>query len=114
MSYIRRQYKRFYMMDKYKDLYKVLGISRDADIKEIRTAYRRLAKIHHPDRNMDKLTSESAFKEIQEAYETLKDSERRKEYDAELAKVESLENSAFINISQMDELAFGMDEYGWL
>ncbi|MBD3230466.1 MAG: DnaJ domain-containing protein [Candidatus Lokiarchaeota archaeon] len=60
------------------DLYKILGVSKDADIQEIKKAYRNLAFKYHPDKNP---SGEEIFKEINVAYEILKDPERRKKYD---------------------------------
>ena len=57
---------------KYKDYYAVLGISRDADLEQIKKAYRRLAKAHHPDMSKA-VDAESKFKEAEKAYATLKD-----------------------------------------
>jgi curved DNA-binding protein len=62
----------------YKDYYQVLGVSRNADEKEIKSAYRKLALKYHPDKNPD---SEEHFKEINEAYEVLGDPEKRSKYD---------------------------------
>lgn len=64
-----------------KDLYKILGISRSADDKEIRAAYRALAKRYHPDTGAG--SSEEKFREIQDAYEGLGDPARRAAYDRE-------------------------------
>jgi len=63
----------------YKDYYKILGVSRNATQKEIKSAYRKLAREHHPDVNNG---NEEKFKDINEAYEALKDPERRKLYDS--------------------------------
>lgn len=60
-----------------KNFYDVLGVSRDASDKEIKTAFRKLAQKYHPDAGGD----EQKFKEISEAYETLSDEKKRKEYD---------------------------------
>jgi molecular chaperone DnaJ len=64
------------------DLYKVLGVSKKASDEEIKKAYRKLARKYHPDRNPDDSEAEERFKEIQGAYDTLSDREKRKEYDA--------------------------------
>jgi curved DNA-binding protein len=64
-----------------KDYYKVLGVKRDANEKEIKQAFRKLAKKYHPDANPDNPNAESRFKEINEAYEVLSDAEKRKTYD---------------------------------
>src|SRR5437588_9069919 len=65
----------------YKDYYKILGVSKDASEKEIRQAYRKLARKYHPDVNPNNKEAESKFKEINEAYEVLSDAEKRKKYD---------------------------------
>lgn len=64
-----------------KDYYQILGISKLADEKEIKTAYRRLARKWHPDVNPNDKTAEARFKEISEANEVLGDPEKRKLYD---------------------------------
>ncbi len=64
-----------------RDYYEILGVSKSASADEIKKSYRRLAMKHHPDRNKDDDTSESKFKEAKEAYEVLKDSEKRATYD---------------------------------
>jgi len=65
-----------------RDYYEVLGVSKSASADEIKKAYRRLAMKHHPDRNdEDSGTSEKKFKEAKEAYEVLKDSEKKATYD---------------------------------
>ena len=61
-----------------KDYYKTLGVSSTASAKEITSAYRKLAKKHHPDTNPGQ---EETFKEISAAYDVLGDADRRKEYD---------------------------------
>jgi curved DNA-binding protein len=63
------------------DYYKTLGISKTATEKQIKTAYRKLARKYHPDLNPDSKEAELKFKEINEANEVLSDSENRKKYD---------------------------------
>jgi curved DNA-binding protein len=65
---------------KYKDYYAALGVPRDADAEQIKKAYRKLARQHHPDVSKSAGT-EARFKEIGEAYATLKDPEKRAAYD---------------------------------
>ncbi|HTY78750.1 MAG TPA: DnaJ C-terminal domain-containing protein [Candidatus Bathyarchaeia archaeon] len=64
----------------YKDYYKILGVPKGADDKAIKTAYRRLARKHHPDVSKGK-ESAARFQEVAEAYEVLSDAEKRKRYD---------------------------------
>ena len=64
----------------FKDYYQLLGVSEDSGSKDIKTAYRKLARKYHPDMNPDP-GAEEKFKEVAEAYEVLKDAGRRAEYD---------------------------------
>lgn len=65
----------------YKDYYKVLGVSKTADEKEIKSAFRKLAQKYHPDKNPGDTAAEDRFKEINEAYEVLGDAQKRQRYD---------------------------------
>lgn len=65
----------------YKDYYKILGVDKKANEKEIRQAYRKLARKYHPDVNPGDKSAEEKFKEINEANEVLSDPEKRKKYD---------------------------------
>ena len=63
------------------DYYKILGVGKKASLSEIKKAYRKLARKYHPDLNPGDKAAEKSFKEITEAYEVLKDPEKRKHYD---------------------------------
>lgn len=65
----------------YKDYYKILGLDKKASQEQIKKAYRKLAVKYHPDKNRDNKQAEDKFKQINEAYEVLRDPEKRKKYD---------------------------------
>jgi len=65
----------------YKDYYKILGLPKTATEKEIKAAYRKLARQHHPDVNPGDKSAEEKFKDVGEAYEVLSDSDKRSKYD---------------------------------
>src|SRR5262249_17505782 len=65
----------------FRDYYKVLGVERTATEAEIKSAYRKLARKHHPDVNPNNKDAERQFKEINEAYQVLSDPAKRKKYD---------------------------------
>ena len=69
------------MSAEFKDYYETLGIARDASAADIKKAFRKLARKHHPDIAKDKKSAEEKFKEINEANEVLRDPEKRKKYD---------------------------------
>jgi len=69
------------MAVQFKDYYEILGVPKSAAQDEIRKAFRKLARQHHPDVAKDKKTAEAKFKEINEAYEVLGDPEKRRKYD---------------------------------
>jgi molecular chaperone DnaJ len=64
-----------------KDYYDILGVNRSASADELKKAYRKLAMQHHPDRNPDDSKAEQKFKELSEAYDVLKDEQKRAAYD---------------------------------
>jgi len=69
------------MAVKFLDYYETLGVARAASAEEIKQAFRKLARLYHPDVAKNKVTGEAKFKEINEAYEVLGDPEKRRQYD---------------------------------
>ena len=74
-------------MEQQRDYYEVLGVSREASEDEIKRAYRKLAFKYHPDRNPGDKEAESKFKEAAEAYDVLRDANKRARYDLSLIHI---------------------------
>ena len=85
-----------------RDYYEVLGVARNASDDEIKKAYRQLALQYHPDRNPGNAEAEEAFKEASEAYEVLRDPEKRGLYDR--FGHEGLRNTGFQGFTNFDEI----------
>ena len=94
-----------------RDLYDVLGVSRDATQDDIRKAYRRLAREHHPDVNEDP-EAERRFKEINLAYQTLSDPARRRQYDLFGGEGLSPDMFGFGDLGDIVEAFFGASPFG--
>jgi len=90
-----------------KDYYKILGVSRDAAEEEIKKSYRKIAMLHHPDRNPGNREAEEKFKLASEAYEVLRDPEKREIYDR--YGIEGLKGTGFTGFRGFDDIfsAFG-------
>src|SRR5450759_2210958 len=69
------------MAVKFQDYYETLGVARTSSAEDIKKAFRKLARVYHPDVAKNKVTGEAKFKELNEAYEVLSDSEKRQKYD---------------------------------
>lgn len=83
------------MSVEFKDYYKILGVEKTSSLKEIKSAYRKLARKYHPDVNPNDKTAEEKFKEISEAYEVLSDSEKKDKYDKYGQHWESVQNGNY-------------------
>lgn len=90
----------------YKDYYKILGVDKSADQKEIKKAYRKLAKKYHPDLNSGDKSAQEKFKDVNEAYEVLGDEQKRKKYDMFGS------SGNFANGQNFDPSQFGFDNFG--
>ena len=101
-----------------KDYYSALGVNRDASEREIKQAYRRLARKYHPDVNPGDKSAEARFKQINEAYEILSDKEKRKKYDqfgdqwqyADQFAQAGYQQSPFRDFSQSGSTSFHFEE----
>src|SRR2546425_12022352 len=93
----------------FKDYYSTLGVAKAANAKEIKQAYRKLARKHHPDVNPGDKAAESKFKEINEAYEVLGDPDKRKKYDELGANWRAYEQAGAARGQGFDPSQFG----GW-
>jgi DnaJ-class molecular chaperone len=89
------------------DYYQILGVARSADEKEIKAAYRKLARKHHPDVNPGDKASEAKFKQVSEAYEVLGDSEKRALYDQYGSNWEAAKNGQVGYDGDMGGVHFG-------
>ncbi|RUM88571.1 MAG: molecular chaperone DnaJ [Thermodesulfatator sp.] len=85
-----------------RDYYEVLGVSRQATVEEIKKAYRKLALKYHPDRNPGNKEAEEAFKEAAEAYEVLRDPDKRRLYDVH--GHQGLSGAGFQGFSAADDI----------
>lgn len=97
-----------------KDFYRTLGISKTASDKEVKQAFRRLAKQYHPDTNPDNPQAETRFKEINEAYEVLSDPEKRSQYDqfgADFANFQGFQGFNQQGRGQRTNVDFGNAEF---
>lgn len=84
------------------DYYQILGVSRNASEDEINKAYRKLAKIHHPDLSDDKEAAKEKFKKIQQAHDVLTDPKKKKLYDKYGDRFEQIPESAYDQASEMN------------
>ncbi len=89
-------------MNTKRDYYEILGVARTASVEEIKKAYRKLALKYHPDRNPGNKEAEEKFKEAAEAYEVLKDPEKRQLYD--MYGHQGVSNSGFSGFSQTEDI----------
>jgi DnaJ-class molecular chaperone len=92
-----------------RDFYEVLGTEKEADQKEIRSAYRKLAFEYHPDKNRDDPDAAAKMKEINESYAALSDPEKRQRYDSLRQTYGSSANSQFRQAYSEQDIFRGSD-----
>ncbi|MDO8686571.1 MAG: molecular chaperone DnaJ, partial [Clostridiales bacterium] len=97
------------MADK-KDFYEILGLGKNADEIEIKKAYRKLAKQHHPDVNSGEKVAETKFKEINEAYQILSDPEKKARYDKYGHAGVDPNNAGFNGFGGFGDMDFGLGD----
>src|SRR5882757_9861722 len=93
----------------FKDYYSTLGVAKTSTEKEIKQAFRKLARKHHPDVNPGDKSAESRFKEMNEAYEVLGDPAKRKKYDELGANLRQYEQAG----AQGPGGGFNPNQGGW-
>ena len=91
----------------YKDYYSILGVPRTATSAEIKKAYRKLARQHHPDQNAGDKAAEQRFKDVNEANEVLSDPKKRKQYDELGANWQAYQQAGFGSGGATDWAGFG-------
>src|SRR5688572_28152916 len=99
-----------------RDYYDVLGVPRSASEKDIRQAYRKLARQYHPDLNPNDKQAEAKFKEIGQAYEVLSDAEKRKSYDRwghDFEKIEQARKAGAGTGSSSSSGPYGSGPFTW-
>ena len=91
----------------FKDYYKILGVSPDADENTIKSTYRKLARQLHPDVNPGNKDSGEKFKEVNEAYQVLSDPEQRKKYDALRAEYQRYQSRSDLSTHRQPWKGYG-------
>ena len=88
-----------------KDYYGILGLSQDATVEEIKRAYRKIARLTHPDATSDDPVAEERFKDVAKAYACLSDARKRREYDRQFKRVQSVGDLFFHHPAGQETLA---------
>ena len=96
----------------FKDYYETLGVSKSAEPDQIKQAFRKLARKHHPDVNPGDKSAEAKFKEINEAYEVLSDSDKRRKYDQYGQYWNRMESAGAPGAAGFDPNGFDFSQYG--